>query len=311
MIKEMKANTEYKGFLLVRKMDEKKTKKGETYLDMTLSDKTGDIEAKKWNASLAQFQKVKIMPGTLCYVIGSIAAYNDQLQMVIENIRIATDKDGQKIEDYIKTAPMTQKEMMDVIRNYAGKISNVDIKQILVKIVAEYKEALSYYPAAMKNHHAMHGGLLYHTVRMLKLAEASTQIYPDLNQDLLYAGIILHDIEKINEMIADQQGVVSDYSKEGKLLGHLTMGVIKIAQVGESVGASKEAILNLQHIVLSHHGQRDWGSPILPATQEAICIHHLDNLDAKMQMCEEITVDKGQFSEKSYALQTQLYKPEL
>ncbi|MDF2617024.1 MAG: metal dependent phosphohydrolase [Sedimentibacter sp.] len=166
-------------------------------------------------------------------------------------------------------------------------------------ILSKYEKKLYYYPAAKKNHHSYMGGLLYHTLRMLQSGERLGQVYGFLKMDYIYAGVLLHDICKILEMDSDEYGVVSDYSMEGKLLGHIIQGIKEIEIEGEKIGLSREKSIILQHMVLSHHYEPEFGSPKKPMTPEAEILHFLDIIDARMFDFEHAleAIEPGQFTE--------------
>ena len=161
-----------------------------------------------------------------------------------------------------------------------------------------------YYPAAKSNHHSIKGGLLYHITTMLKLAENICGIYDFLNRDLVYAGVILHDMAKIKEMSSNEMGIVDEYTLEGTLLGHITQGIKEIEVIGKEVNADSKIIMLLQHMVLSHHYEPEYGSPVKPLIPEAEMLHYLDVMDARMyDMKKAIKETKeNEFSERIWSL---------
>jgi 3'-5' exoribonuclease len=182
--------------------------------------------------------------------------------------------------------------------------SNETIRVITETIFERYHEKLLTYPAAKSNHHSIRGGLLYHIKRMLKVGKSLAMIYDAVDQDLLYSGIILHDIEKINEMDADHLGVVSDYTSEGKLLGHLIMGIKTIDKIAEEKALDQEVSMMMQHMILSHHYEPEFGSPKKPMFLEAELLHHIDIIDARVYDFEEETekLEVGGFSDPIWTL---------
>ena len=170
-----------------------------------------------------------------------------------------------------------------------------------------------YYPAAQKNHHAELAGLLYHEKRMLMMAERVCEVYTNLNKDLLMAGVILHDIEKIDEIESNELGISPGYSFEGKMLGHLVLGVREIEKLSIELGMSREKAVMLEHMMLSHHYEPDFGSPKKPMFIEAEMLHYLDMIDAKMFDMEEVLekTEPGKFSERIWTLNNRtLYRVE-
>jgi len=211
----------------------------------------------------------------------------------------------------VLSAPYKSEDMFDTILEFIEKIENKDIRGIVENINLQCSNKMMHYPAAKSNHHAIRGGLLYHTTTMLKAGEKLLEIYTHLNKDLLYAGIILHDIAKIYEMDSSELGIVSQYTTEGQLLGHIILGINLIDRAGKELEADNEVIMLLQHMILSHHYEPEYGSPKKPMIPEAEMLHYLDILDARMYDMQKALhdVDEGDFSEKIYSLENiTLYK---
>lgn len=315
-IKEMKEIDNGKrivGFYVAKAVEQRTTKTDKPYIDMTLSDSTGDVNAKWWD--IKSFSDADaIVAGKMVKIEGTLDRYQDVIQLTIKQVRLTVEKDGVKIEDYVRSAPIEVEDMMADIRTYIGKIEDPFFKKIVIELVSEKVDKLKYFPAAMKNHHALRGGLLYHTTSMLKLAEHVADLYPNLNRGLLYAGVIIHDLEKVTEMNSNEMGIVSDYTTEGKLFGHISLGIINLKKVAEKVGAPEEQTNLLMHMVLAHHGKKEYGSPILPLIPEAEALHHIDNIDAKMNTFASALegVEPGNFSERIFSLDNrQAYKANL
>jgi 3'-5' exoribonuclease len=179
-----------------------------------------------------------------------------------------------------------------------------ELRTLCLSFYEGEKERLMYWPAAMSNHHAEYAGLLYHVKRMMMMGERACEVYTNLNKDLLLAGVALHDIEKLNELDSDENGVVPEYTLEGKMLGHLVMGVHTIGDRCAELGISEEKCLLLQHMSLSHHYEPDFGSPKKPLFPEAEMLHYLDMIDAKMFDMQEVLekTEPGKFSERVWTL---------
>ena len=235
---------------------------------------------------------------------GTVNEWRGKLQLKIEMIRLAEETDEVNICDYVAVAPYSPEKMYDDILNYLSKIKNTDIQNIVTNILSDNEEKLMHYPAAKSNHHAIRSGLLYHTTTMLKAGEKLCEIYTFLNTDLLYAGIILHDIGKIYEMNASDLGIVSEYTVEGQLIGHIVQGIKMIETASLQVKADKEVAMLLQHMVLSHHYEAEYGSPKKPMIPEAEMLHHLDIMDARMYDMNKALTDteEGKFSERIWSL---------
>ncbi|SHE75326.1 CMP-binding factor [Clostridium fallax] len=292
------------GFFLIKSVNCKTANaNGKKYLDFVIGDNTGEIAAKLWEVNNENENAFK--ENTLVKIRGIVVAWQSSLQLKIELIRNLNDDDHVNIENYIQTAPYSSKDMFNEINGIIGRMSNDDIKKIVREMFLNNEDKLMYYPAAKKNHHSIRGGLLYHILTMLKVAKQLTLIYDFLNEDLLYAGVILHDLAKIKEMDASNLGIVSEYTLEGTLLGHITEGIKDIEVTGIKLGVDKEIIILLQHMVLSHHYEPEYGSPIKPMIPEAEVLHYLDVLDARMyDMRKAIRETKvGDFSERIWSLE--------
>ena len=224
-ISEIKKGDRVEGFFVIKSVDVKVSNNSNTnkYFDFNLGDASGDINAKLWEYNEELENKFK--QSILVKIKGTVNEWRGKLQLKIEAIRVTEENDNVKIGDYVAVAPYSPEEMYDDVLNYLSKIENIDIQNIVTNILSYNEEKLMHYPAAKSNHHAIRSGLLYHTTTMLKAGEKLSEIYTFLNTDLLYAGIILHDIGKIYEMNASELGIVSEYSVEGQLLGHIVQGV--------------------------------------------------------------------------------------
>ncbi|MFL0245850.1 3'-5' exoribonuclease YhaM family protein [Candidatus Clostridium stratigraminis] len=311
-INEINAGEKIEGFFLLKSIDLKTSSNNKKYLDLNLCDKTGEMNAKLWEYE--EGDETKFSSSSLVKVRGSVSLWNNTLQLKIEKIRESNNQDNVNVEDFVPVAPLQADFMYNEILKYADNMTNMSIKNIVIAILQEKQSKLMHYPAAKKNHHAIKSGLLFHVLTMLHAGEKLSEIYSFLNKDLLYAGIMLHDIAKLEEMEANELGIVSEYTVEGQLLGHITQGIKKIELVAEAVGADKESVMLLQHMLLSHHYEPEYGSPIKPMFPEAELLHHLDIIDARMYDMKRVTgeVEAGSFSEKVYSLDNRkIYKPSI
>ncbi|MGE7904158.1 3'-5' exoribonuclease YhaM [Peribacillus sp. NPDC094092] len=280
---------------------------GKPFLTLILCDKTGEIEAKLWDVSEAD-EKTYSAEATV-RVQGEVQNYRGRSQLKIRNIRITSDTDGVTKADLIQTAPISQEEMMETITQFIFEMRNPNIQRVTRHLIKKYQNEFLTFPAATKNHHEYMSGLAYHVVSMLGLAKAISTLYPSLNKDLLYAGVILHDLGKVHEL----SGPVSTvYTVEGNLLGHITIMVNEVGKAAEELGIEAEEIMILKHLILSHHGKAEWGSPKPPMVKEAEVLHYIDNMDAKINMMDRALekVKPGEFTERVFALDNRsFYKP--
>ncbi|MDF2716200.1 MAG: phosphohydrolase [Paenibacillus sp.] len=288
LIKQLTNQEEFTGFYLLKELELKQTNAtpAKDYFDIVLCDSSGQVPAKYWDVAPAD--KETFFPMGLVKIRGIVQMYREKQQIKIMKIRKATDRDGVSLTDFIRSAPIRPVDLVYTIQQAVQSIADTDIKTIVQHCVSKVEEKLLHYPAAKTHHHAYCAGLAYHIVRMLEVGEFICRQRPFLNADLIKAGIILHDIAKPEEMVA-QLGIVSEYSVPGKLIGHISMASnwITEAAILHNMPVDSERIIALQHLVLSHHNLGEWGSPVQPQMAEAVALHHIDALDAKLQMVED------------------------
>ncbi|MCM3746614.1 HD domain-containing protein [Paenibacillus pasadenensis] len=288
LISTLSDKEEVTGFFLVKELDVKQTNSTppKDYWDLVLSDSSGQITAKYWDLKPAEKETLQSLQ--VAKVHGIVQLYRDRLQLKVIRIRPALPEDGVQLTDYIRAAPIAAAELVNAIRSKVDSIADEDIRNITAYCVVKAGDRLEHYPAAKSHHHAYYAGLAYHTVRMLEIGEFLCAQRPFLNRDALIAGIILHDLAKPEEMNA-QLGIVSEYSDRGRLIGHLALisGWIVEAALKLGLPSDSPKVTVLQHLVLSHHNLGEWGSPVQPQLAEAVALHYIDSLDAKLQMVED------------------------
>ena len=234
-------------------------------------------------------------------------------QLRISRIRKADAKrDALDMTDFVKAAPEKPEDMYNYIHGVAESLGDSDYRALCLKILDDNEEKLMYYPAASKNHHAEYAGLLFHMKRMLMTGRKICEVYTDLNKDLVSCGIIVHDMEKLNEIESNEYGMSSGYSVEGTLLGHIVMGAKYIDRLAEEIGMPYEKAIMVEHMVVSHHYEPEFGSPKRPMFPEAEVLHYCDILDARLfDMFEALgSAEPGGFSEKVWTLDNRrVYRP--
>jgi 3'-5' exoribonuclease len=295
------------GFFLVKSSQKGTASNGKPFLTLIMQDQTGDVEAKLWDASPEDEELYAAQE--IVKLSGEMGNYRGKMQLKLKAIRPATELDGVKISDFLETAPLTQEEMVETITKYIFEMKNPSIQRITRHLLKKHQREFLEYPAAVKNHHEFVSGLAYHVVSMLDMAKAFSTLYPSLNTDLLYSGIILHDLGKVIELSGP---IAASYTLEGKLLGHITIMVNEIGMAAKELEIEGEEVIILQHLVLSHHSKAEWGSPKQPLIREAEILHMIDNFDARMNMMDRALekVQPGEFTEKQFALENRsLYKP--
>lgn len=295
----------FDGYLLTRSAVQKTSSNGGKYLDMTLCDISGEVNAKMWDGltlppDVAQVLRVR----------GMMLEYNGRPQLRVDKMRPATEADQFDMDALAPCAPDAPEKMRGEIYARAEGIADPQLRELVLRRLDQCGEPLNYYPAASKLHHAERSGLLHHTSTMLRMAAHTCEIYPQLDADLLAAGVILHDLCKIDEMDSDEIGMVSDYTTQGLLIGHLVGGVAEIHQLGKEIGVRSELLIMIEHMILSHHDLPEYGSPKPPMFPEAEVLHTLDILDARMfEMTRALQNAKpGGFTERIWSLERRLYR---
>lgn len=299
---ELKPGDKLDELFMLKNSDTKTDKNGNYYLDMVVGDKSGNIICRKFRATNEEISSCKV--GNIYKISGLIKEYNGSNNLNANTIELYSIDESMDISDFISAAPIKPEIMIIEIKEFIKKISNKDIRKIVIEIFSLYKEKIMYYPAAKSNHHSFKSGLLYHMLRMLRTAESIGKIYNNMNMDLLYSGVLLHDICKIEEMDSNSLGIVDDYTMEGKLLGHIIMGIKLIEKTAEKLGIEKEITIMLEHMLLSHHYEAEFGSPKKPMFLEAEILHYLDIIDARMYDFENALegLKPGDFSDRVWVL---------
>ena len=290
------------GFCLIKTCDKKTTAKGLPYLDMILSDASGEIVAKLWDYNEEAHGSYEV--NNIVKVRGTISPYNGADQLRVERIRLAIPSDNINIEDFVQSADYSGEMMYSELEAIVTGFSDADFKSIVLKLLKENKEKLLYWPAAFKLHHAIRGGLLYHTLSIVRLAQGICKIYPSVNPDLLLAGAILHDIGKLDEFEVSDTGLASGYTVDGNLIGHLVRGAIAIEKVGEELRITPDKYRLLQHMLISHHGEPEFGAAVRPMFLEAEILSTLDLLDSRIFEIENSVsaIAPGEYSQRQWAL---------
>lgn len=278
-IENLKAGEKVTSAFLVAEKNLAYSQKGAPYLNLRLKDKTGEIDGKIWdnaNEWDGQFRK-----GDIVQVYGRTLSYKNSLQLSVLELKRLTD-DQIDLADYFPAAKQAAEDMFTELMTYVEKIQTPCLKDLLNSFFQDDKTNTLFKkaPAAKGFHHVYLGGLLEHTLSVAKLLDMTVQHYPDVNHDLLLTGGLLHDIGKIYEFDYDR---LVQYSDEGRLVGHIVIGVEMInAKIAAIEGFPKTLAMELRHLILSHHGMLEFGSPKRPKTLEALIVHHIDDLDAKV-----------------------------
>ncbi len=313
-VKDLTVNTEITDFFMAKKAQIRTGSNGKDYFDVELCDATGSVSGKKWDIDPQESNNLaNIKDGEMLKIRAVVNEWQGTKQLRISRIRKANiNLDGLDMKDFVKAAPEDPEEMYDYILGIAESLGDPDYKALCERVLTDNKEKLLYYPAAAKNHHAEFAGLLFHMKRMLMTGRKICEVYTDLDIDLVSCGVIVHDMEKLNEIESNEYGMSPGYSMEGILLGHIVMGAKYIDKLAEELGMPREKAIMIEHMVVSHHYEPDFGSPKRPMFPEAEVLHYCDILDARLfDMYEALgSAEPGGFSEKVWTLDNRrVYKP--
>jgi len=304
----LSVNDKIDHFLLLTKFTIKNTKTGKQYLDLELRDESISLNGKMWDNFNSFISEAQI--GEIVKVVGKMDEFNKQPQIKIDIIRHITKEDDVYVDDFLPKSIRSIKEMQDDLSTIINSIETVYLKNLIEVILneenfAKYKKV----PAGKAWHHAYIGGLLEHTLEIIRICELMCDIHPEINRDLLITGAILHDLGKIEEL---DFSTGFDYTDKGKLIGHIVIAANIIEREYSKIENFPEDIKNqLIHLVLSHQGKLEYASPVIPKTLEAIVLYHADELSAKTNAYKgEILSSKGNSWTRYLPLaETSLYIP--
>ena len=300
-LKEIDGNGTVEGFVLVKSCDKKTAKNGSMFLDLRLADKSGEINAKVWD-----FREGAFLPeaNSIVKVRGVISEYNGTPQLRVDRIRAKWDNDNVDMADIIPSADYTGAFMMQSIRDKVDAFRTEPLKKLVNAVLDEYGDRMIDCPAAFRLHHAIRGGLLMHTLSIVKLCECVASIYPAVDRELLISGAILHDVCKTDEFVISQSGLVDGYTAEGTLVGHLVMGAMMVDRIARENDIDRDTAMLLEHMLISHHGEPEYGAATRPLFLEAEILSELDSLDANIYEIESCLADVSprEFSNRQWAL---------
>lgn len=277
-LKDIKPGDAVSSSFLVAEKNMAFSQKGSPYINLRLKDKTGEVDGKVWNNAIELDKKFK--RGDIVHIEGKAISYKNALQITIRDMEPILPEET-KPEDYLPRTPKDPHAMFNELMSLVDKMDNPHLRGLLYALFEDEKiaELFKKAPAAKGFHHIYLGGLLEHTLSVVRLLEMASGHYPELNHDLLITGGILHDIGKIYEF---SYSPIIDYTDEGRLIGHIVMGVELVdKKMATLENFPAQLALELRHIILSHHGEFEFGSPKRPKTLEALVVHYLDDLDAK------------------------------
>lgn len=307
-IRNMEIGDEVEGFYILKGAYPKVTANGKPFLNATLSDASGAIEAKVWDypgpINAADEGKVVKIQGT-------VTEFRGASQVTIESIRLTDQTDHYDVAALVPVAPIDADLALSNVLELLNSIQDEDYKRIALELFRRHKETFQQIPAAKSVHHGFLNGLLMHTGNMMKMADFLAGLYSDsVDRSLLIAGTFAHDLQKETEFARSELGLVTGYSMKGQLLGHLVMGAQEVGQVARELNLPEEKSVLLQHLVLSHHGEPEYGAAVRPICAESELLSYIDQIDSRMEIYREAfdKLEEGEFSNRIFALEKRVYK---
>jgi 3'-5' exoribonuclease len=290
-IKDLKENSHVQSFYLVKEKSLNDTKTGKKFINIELMDSTGQINGKVWDQAENFYSIFEV--GDIVKVEASVSKYREKLQLSIARLRLVEENDNVSLEDLLPSTTKSVEAMFNELCVILSSVENKHIKELIDLFfsdeifVKNFKQGI----AAKEVHHNYLGGLLEHTLSIVKICDFFAKHYEDIDRDILLTSAFLHDIGKIRELDAKS----FTYTVEGSLKGHIIIGIEMIQDKLRKLNEFPSDIqIKIEHNIVSHHGELEWGSPVVPKTREAIILHYSDNIDAKsIQVKSEIEKDKG------------------
>lgn len=307
-IHTMTPGDEVEGYYVLKTAVPKVAANGKPFLTGALSDKTGAMELKVWDYAgpLGSGDE-----GSVVKVRGTVGEYRGSAQFTASRIRPAAESDPVDVSALVPTAPIDRSAAMEELRRWTASIEDEEYRAVAEEMLHAHGEALAAIPAAKSVHHAFLGGLLMHTANMMKIADFLAGMYPEtIDRSLLLTGTLLHDMAKEQEFVFSRLGLATDYSVAGQLLGHLVMGAREAAETAAELGMAEEKSVLLQHLILSHHGDPEFGAAVRPLCAEAELLSLIDAVDSRMEIYREAyeSIDPGTFSPRIFALEKKVFR---
>lgn len=300
-VKDIQKNQVFEGeSFAINQINKSTDKTGKPFYSLILADKTGTIPAKIWSDKHANINHNLLVPERIIKISAKVEEYKGSLQL---NVLSVDEVDETQLDEFIASSKYDANEMYAELLSYLDKIKNAKLKAVVKKILNddEIQRKFKFWPAGNSIHHGFRSGLIQHVLEMYAIAESLKRFFPELNYDVLYAGIFLHDIGKLDELSG---GLSSNYTQSGGLLGHISIGMNLFLKFGEELPS--EIKNHVVHLILSHHGKLEFGSPIVPSTPEAVALHYIDGLSSKIRAALTIVEQipsESEFSTPSFFLE--------
>ena len=304
----MEPGQQIEGYYIFDRIQIKTSVSGSAYVSARVTDASGSIDAKLWNFSGGLSEDDS---GRVVKLRGEVTEFKGAPQFNVQRIRLANEHDEYNVRELVPTAPLHEEAAVQEIKQLITTMQDDDYRKLCEEMLRRHLDSFRVIPAGKSVHHAFLNGLLMHTLNMLRTADFFAELYAEvIDRDLLLAGTLLHDFGKEREFLRSELGLVTDYSVEGKLLGHLYLGAQEAATVASELGMPPEKSMLLQHLILSHHGQPEFGAAILPQCAESELLAYIDQVDSRMEIYAETLANtpEGRFSAKVFALDKAIYR---
>lgn len=307
-VADLEVGDEIEGFYILKTAQNKVSNSGKPFLAAAVADRSGVIDAKIWDYGGPLGPQDE---GGVVKLRGSVSEYRGTLQLIIARIRPAQEDDRYTLSELVPAAPIDADESWRELLELAESIRDEDYKAVCRTVLERNGERFRMLPGGKSMHHSFLNGLLMHTLYMARTADYLAGLYAEVvNRDLLLAGTILHDVAKCREFVTSPLGLVTEYSVPGELLGHLVMGAQAVAEAAKELGTPEEKSLLLQHMLLSHHGDPEFGAAVRPMCAEAELLSLIDLVDSRMEIYKETMEETeiGRFSKKVFALDKKIFR---
>ena len=307
-VKDMVPGDKVEGFYILKEAYQKISSNGKPFLSAVIADKTGTMDVKVWDYAGPVGTQEDV--GKIIKIRGDVSEFKGTPQLSLSNIRMALPEDNCDTVRLVAAAPIDKDETVRKVRTLVDSMEDPDYRQVARTMLERHLETFASIPAAKSVHHSFLSGLLMHTANMMAMADfLSGQYASVIDRSLLLTGTLLHDFAKEIEFRFSDLGIVTDYSVKGQLLGHLVMGAQEVAQVCAELGTPEEKSLLLQHMILSHHGEPEYGAAVKPMFAEAELLSYIDMVDSRMEIYAELlpSVAEGSFSSRVFALDKRIY----
>ena len=308
-IADMRSGDIVEGFYILKGAYPKTTAAGKPFLSASLADASGVIDAKVWDYT----GPIGVADeGRIIKLRGTVSEYRGTPQIVIDRIRLRTESDPVELSALVPVAPIDAGVYLQKVDDLLDSMADADYQRLCRELLRRHLADFQQIPAAKSVHHGFLRGLLMHTVDMLTMAGfLAGQYRAVIDRDLLLAGTLLHDFAKSKEFVFSELGLVTNYSTGGQLLGHLVMGAQEVADTAKELGIPDDKSMLVQHMILSHHGEPEFGAAVRPLFAEAELLSYIDMIDSRMEIYREVLSDLpvGEFSDRIFALERRVYKP--